>query len=73
MIELCRLIWCGPIGLFRSRASLEIEILALRRQLNILRRTADTWRTLMRMSSSSRIKSAVDKTEDAIPPRLISL
>jgi hypothetical protein len=38
MFELCKLIWCGPIGLFRSRASLEIEILALRHQLNILRR-----------------------------------
>ena len=38
MIALCKLIWCGLIGLFRSRASLEIEILALRHQLNILRR-----------------------------------
>ena len=38
MIELCKLIWCGLIGLFRSRASLEIEILALRHQLNILQR-----------------------------------
>jgi hypothetical protein len=38
MIELCKLIWYGLIGLFRSRASLEIEILALRHQLNILRR-----------------------------------
>jgi hypothetical protein len=38
MIELCRLIWCGLIGLFRSRASLELEILTLRHQLNILRR-----------------------------------
>ena len=35
MIALCRLIWCG---LIRSRASLEIEILALRHQLNILGR-----------------------------------
>jgi transposase InsO family protein len=38
MIEFCKLIWCGLVGLFRSRASLEIEILALRHQLNILRR-----------------------------------
>ena len=38
MFELCKLIWCGLIGLFRSRASLEIEIVALRHQLNILRR-----------------------------------
>ena len=33
MCNLCRL-----IGLYRSRASLEIEILGLRHQLNILRR-----------------------------------
>src|SRR5271169_377929 len=38
MIALFKLIWCGLVGLFRSRASLEIEILALRHQLNILRR-----------------------------------
>jgi hypothetical protein len=40
MFELCKLIWCGLIGLFRSRASLEIEILVLRHQLNILRRSS---------------------------------
>lgn len=38
MVELCRLIWCGLIGLFRSRASLEAENLALRHQINVLRR-----------------------------------
>jgi transposase InsO family protein len=38
MRDLCRLIWCGLIGLFRSRAALEAEILVLRHQLNILRR-----------------------------------
>ena len=38
MSELCRLIWCGLMGFFRSRASLEPEILVLRHQLNILRR-----------------------------------
>jgi transposase InsO family protein len=38
MSDLCRLIWCGLIGLFRSRAALEAEILVLRHQLNILRR-----------------------------------
>ena len=38
MSELCRLIWCGLIGFFRSRASLEAEILVHRHQLNILRR-----------------------------------
>jgi hypothetical protein len=38
MSELSRLIWCGLIGFFRSRASLEAEILVLRHQLNVLRR-----------------------------------
>src|SRR6476661_1280556 len=31
------LIWLAPIGLFRSRASLQAEILTLRHQLNVLR------------------------------------
>jgi hypothetical protein len=35
MIDLCKLVWCGLIGLFRSGASLQIEILALRHQLNM--------------------------------------
>jgi hypothetical protein len=39
MIELCRLIWFALVGLFRSRASLEIKILALRQQINVLRRS----------------------------------
>jgi hypothetical protein len=34
----CSLIWLAPIGLFRSRASLQAEILTLRHQLNVLRR-----------------------------------
>ena len=34
----CRLIWCALIGLFRSRAALEVEILVLRYQLNVLQR-----------------------------------
>jgi transposase InsO family protein len=38
MGDLCRLIWCALIGLFRSRAALEAEILVLRHQLNVLRR-----------------------------------
>ncbi len=38
MSDLCRLISCGLIGLFRSRAALEAEILVLRHQLNVLRR-----------------------------------
>src|SRR5947207_1478344 len=38
MSDLCRLIWCALIGLFRSRVALETEILVLRHQLNVLRR-----------------------------------
>jgi hypothetical protein len=38
MTDLCKLIWCAFAGLFRSRASLQAEILVLRHQLNVLRR-----------------------------------
>ena len=38
MANLCKLIWCAFVGLFRSRASLQAEILVLRHQLNVLRR-----------------------------------
>jgi hypothetical protein len=37
MSDLCGLIWSALIGLFRSRAALEAEILVLRHQLNVLR------------------------------------
>jgi transposase InsO family protein len=42
MSDLCRLIWWALIGLFRSRAALEAEILVLRHQLNVLRRKSST-------------------------------
>ena len=38
MRDAFNLIWLGLIGLFRSRASLQAEILTLRHQLNVLRR-----------------------------------
>jgi hypothetical protein len=38
MSDLCKLIWCGFAGLFRSQASLQAETLVLRHQLNVLRR-----------------------------------
>src|SRR5258705_9889681 len=38
MRDVFSLIWLGLIGLFRSRASLQVEILTLRHQLNVLRR-----------------------------------
>jgi hypothetical protein len=40
MRDVLKLIWWGLIGLFRSRASREAEILVLRHQLNVLRRRA---------------------------------
>jgi transposase InsO family protein len=38
MSDLCRLIWCFVVGLFRSRAGLWAENLVLRHQLNVLQR-----------------------------------
>src|SRR5664279_2998426 len=38
MVDLLKLTWWVVIGLFRSRASLEAEIVALRHQLYVLRR-----------------------------------
>jgi transposase InsO family protein len=38
MVDLLKLIWWVVVGLFRSRASLQAEIVALRHQLNVLRR-----------------------------------
>ena len=38
MGDLLKLIWWAVIAFFRSRASLEAEILTLRHQLNVLRR-----------------------------------
>ena len=40
MGDILKLIWWAVIGLFRSRVSLEAEILVLRHQLNVLRRKA---------------------------------
>jgi hypothetical protein len=36
MGDILKLIWSAVIGLFRSRGSLEAEILTLRHQLNVL-------------------------------------
>src|SRR6187200_1864095 len=43
MREACGLVWLALVGLFRSRASLEAEILILRHQLNIQRRQSPKW------------------------------
>jgi hypothetical protein len=38
MVDICKLLWFALIGLFWSRSSLEVEILALRHQLAVLQR-----------------------------------
>ena len=38
MRDICSLLWCALFGLFRSRASLQAEVLTLRQQLNVLQR-----------------------------------
>ena len=38
MGDLCRLVWYLVIGLFRSQAALNAEIIVLRHQLSVLRR-----------------------------------
>jgi hypothetical protein len=40
MGDLLKLIWYAVAGPFRSRAALQTEVLALRHQLNVLRRRA---------------------------------
>jgi len=40
MSDLCRLIWSAVVGLFRSQAAVQAEILVLRHQLNVLRRSS---------------------------------
>jgi hypothetical protein len=40
MGDMLKLIWYTVIGLFRSRASIDAEIVALRHQLNVLQRKA---------------------------------
>jgi hypothetical protein len=40
MVDMLKRIWCIVTGVFRSRAALEAEIVALRHQLNVLRRKA---------------------------------
>jgi hypothetical protein len=42
MRDICSLLWCALVGLFRSRTPLDAEILLLRHQLNVLRRMAFT-------------------------------
>ena len=40
MRDIWSLLWCALFGLFRSRASLQAEVLTLRQQLNVLQRKA---------------------------------
>jgi len=49
MRDVYSLIWLALIGLFRSRASLQAEILTLRHQLNVLRRKSPQRLTFTRI------------------------
>src|SRR5258705_8234294 len=49
MREACSLIWSALVLLFRSRASLAAEILALRHQINIVRRHSPKRQTFSAM------------------------
>src|SRR6266404_1073559 len=53
MRDVCSLIWLALIGLFRSRASLQAEILTLRHQLNVLRRKSP-----QRLTFDAHVKAA---------------
>jgi hypothetical protein len=46
MRDLCSLVWCAVVDLFRSRVALQAEILVLRHQLNVLRRKSPGRMTL---------------------------
>jgi hypothetical protein len=61
MIDLCRLIWFAFVGLFRSRASLEAELLALRHELNILRRKSPKRPNLSNHETSCRSLAKLDQ------------
>src|SRR5580700_667106 len=52
------LIWLALIGLFRSRASLQVEILTLRHQLNVLRRKSPQRLTFTSIDRICRVVSA---------------
>jgi hypothetical protein len=47
MGDMLKLIWWAVIGLFRSRVSLEAEILTLRHQLTVLRRKSPNYTTAL--------------------------
>src|ERR1700686_5519031 len=49
MRDVFSLIWLALIGLFRSRVSLQVEILTLRHQLNVLRRKSRQRLTFTRL------------------------
>jgi hypothetical protein len=73
MIALSKLIWYGLIGLFRSRASLEIEILVLRHQLNILRRRSPKRPILGRIDRLVFLGHCQTRSRYPLAPRTFSL
>src|SRR5271166_558515 len=68
MSDLCRLIWCAAIGLFRSQAALQAEIVLLRHQLNVLRRRSPKRVNLSNIDRLvfARIYSLAPKVLDAL-------
>ena len=66
MRDVLKLIWWGLIGLLRSRASLEAEILVLRHQLNVLRR-----RSPKRLAFSN-LDRLIFADLYAVAPRIVS-
>src|SRR5215467_11638801 len=64
MSDLCRLIWCVLIGLFRSRAALEAEILVLRHQLNVLRRKSPKRVALSSIDRLLLVSQGAGRSED---------
>jgi hypothetical protein len=78
MKELCGLIWCGLIGFFRSRASLEAEILVLRHltQAADLRqhRSADICRAVwLSAERPERVGDRQARNRNPLAPRGFSL
>jgi hypothetical protein len=71
MSDLCRLIWCALIGLFRPRAALEAEILVLRHQLNVLRRKSPKFGNVDRLVLLYRVAPGVLEALKILKPQTV--
>jgi hypothetical protein len=71
MGEGCNLIWSALVGLFRSRASLVVEILVLRHQIDILRRRSpkrQTFSATDRLTFAGRLAPTVLSAQTIVKP-----